>query len=149
MTRGFLLWAAFASYAVADDAAVRKELQRFTGTWDFSHLETPNRSDPVQAAWKGTSLSFDGEKVTFRQGNRLHDVRIRLRSLGDPATMGLLSGWPVLYRFEGKSLRLSYLLHGSVPERFEDGIVVVFVRRSGKLNNPGCRHQTVSPELPL
>src|SRR5438128_6538605 len=56
-----------------DKADVEKELKKFQGTWTFESVEAGGKQ--VSAAeFKGTTVTFEGDKVTVKKGDEVIQV---------------------------------------------------------------------------
>ncbi len=89
-----------------NDAAVKKDMSRFKGTWQFEGLETENGK---AGDLDGATLKFDGNKIEFKKGDETKKATFTINPAGSPKEIDLKAedkDMHGIYKFEKNVLTL-------------------------------------------
>jgi uncharacterized protein (TIGR03067 family) len=95
-----------AASAQDNDAAVKKDVKLFTGTWQFESLETP---DGKSGDLDGATLKFDGNKIEFKKGDETKKATYTINPAGNPKEIDLKADdkdMHGIYKFEKNILTM-------------------------------------------
>lgn len=95
-----------AATAQDNDAAIKKDLKQFKGTWQFESLET---ADGKQDDFEGATLMFDGAKIEFKKGDETKKATFTINPAGKPKEIDIKADdkeMHGIYKFEKSKLTM-------------------------------------------
>ena len=120
----FVLFAALLLAADAPKEEVKKDLERFQGTWTPTSVEVNGKAIP-QDALRGTTMTIKAEKFTIKHGEATVEGTIEIDPSKTPKAydaVGKEQGKEVksigIYQFDGDTLKVCYTEKGERPKEF-------------------------------
>jgi len=127
--------------ARADDADVKKGLEKLQGTWKVESITVGGNKAPKEAAEKIT-LVVAGDKITVKDGEKNEEATIKIDPTKKPPTIDFTPVKDVkntalgLYELDGDNLKLCWIKDGkarpTAVESKEGSEVVLFVLKREK-----------------
>jgi uncharacterized protein (TIGR03067 family) len=131
------------SAADTKEDAVKKELKKLKGSWSATALEFAGQKAPADEA-KKNKIMFDGDKVTFIEGDEKKQGTFKIDPTKKPATIDLIGTegkekgktTKGIYALEGDSLKIAIgFKRDERPTEFatsKDVLVILFVLKRDK-----------------
>jgi uncharacterized protein (TIGR03067 family) len=107
------------------------------GTWKFESV-TDNGTKLDADQIKDWSLTFEGEKLTFKQGNDTKGGKFKVDATQKPPHLdvtpddGKDKTMKAIYTIDGDTIKIAVNPEGDRPKSFDDAAIVIVAKREKK-----------------